>query len=194
MMYIMENEDYTLSASIWMRGVRADSRLTWYEWLHHAKFMPEASSKGISVSVSSGREYSSYFYPSLLCPSNSPPLYGFHKTCIALSYGHNTYISNHGAEPSYLHMVTKANRPSMVSEFADNWKFNSIPGNSGGGYTHGYGGSSVAYRVRAYAAHPGGRNTSYLDGHVDTQNVVYGYTTSNEREDVWQCTGAPVQK
>lgn len=193
-MYTMENEDYTISNSIWMLGVRPSAALFWYEWLHYSGYMPVAGTKGISVSVQTDKEYASTIYPTLLCPSNSPALYGYHWTCIAMSYGHNTRISNIGAQPAYLHMLAKANQPSMVSEFADNWKYGSIVGNTDGGYVHSFGDHAVSHRVRGYAAHGGGRNTSYLDGHVDTKNVVYGYTTADFQEDVWQCTGAPIAK
>ena len=195
-MYAMENEDYTLSARIWMRGVRPTSQLMWYEWLHYSGTMPEAATIGTATSLTSGSVYTSRIYPSFLCPSNSPPLYAYHWTCISLSYGHNMMIDNLGGQPQYLHMATKANTPSMVSEFADNWKHivTELADYATGGYVHQIGLRSPAYRVRAYAAHPGGRNTSYLDGHVDTLNVVYGYTVSNNYEDVWLCTGTPVAK
>ena len=194
--YSMENEDYTLSASIWMRGVRPTAALMWYEWLHYSGFMPETPTIGTATSPSSGTVYTSRIYPSLLCPANVPPLYAYHWTCISLSYGHNMMINNVSAEPQYLHMATKANSPSMVSEFADNWKHLVEVQNSysAGGYIHQIGTKLPSYRVRAYAAHPGGRNTSYLDGHVDTLNAVYGYTSSNYYEDVWLCSGTPVAK
>ena len=194
--YSMENEDYTLSARIWMRGVRDSAPLTWYEWLHYSDFMPEKPTIGTVTSLSSGNTYGSRIYPSLLCPSNVPSLYAYHWICISISYGHNTRIDNMGAQPSYLHSLTQAKTPSMVSEFADNWKYLVAVNNNydAGGYVYQIGVRPVSQRVRTYAAHPGGRNTSYLDGHVDTLNTVYGQTASNHYEDVWLCTGAPVAK
>jgi len=195
-MYSMENEDYVLSARIEMLGVRPNAPLQWYEWLHHSGSMPEAPTRGTATSLSSGTVYASQIYPSLLCPSNQPPLFGYHWTCISLSYGHNMMIDNLYSYPQYLHTLNQAKTPSIVSEFADNWKYLvSVNGSyTLGGYVHSFGGWPAFQRVRAYAAHPGGRNTSYLDGHVDTLNFVYGFRTSHDYEDVWRCTGQPVVK
>jgi prepilin-type N-terminal cleavage/methylation domain-containing protein/prepilin-type processing-associated H-X9-DG protein len=186
--YSEENAGYAFSNSM-HHPYRADGkRAMWYEFLHGESYLGDAPKIVITQHPTSGADTNTSVYSTLVCPSNAEPRRNWHWGAFLMSYGHNAYIAAHGGAPYYLRMVNETQWPSMTSLIADNWKYYINGGTSG--YSHSLGNYAGMGDVRANAAHSGGRNTVYLDGHVDTLNFLYGHTGTSHREDIWRAKNA----
>ncbi len=193
-MYQIDSKNYAFGFETWYHGYNdVHEPLTWLEWLYYTK------SYGAEYKVVKFGEYNYYMYEMSLCPS-APLLHEANWTWwhapVVSSYGYNVYISsaNRDIAPNvtYLRKLSAAPMPSIISTFADNWGYcettGELPTAPLGPYC---GRQKVAClfngeqgSVRGYAAHSNGRNTAYLDGHVDTVNAVRVYLHSGF-ENVW---------
>ena len=186
--YSEENADYAFTNKMY-HPYRADGKQAmWYEFLHGASYLNESPKIVITPHPTSGANTNTILYSTLVCPSNAEPRRNWHWGAFLMSYGQNAYINSFGGFPSYLRMVHETQWPSMTSVMADNWKYYVNGGTSG--YSHSLGNYAGMGDVRANAAHGGGRNTVYIDGHVDTLNFVYGHTSTSYREDIWRAGDA----
>ncbi len=187
-LYSEENADYAFSNKMY-HPYRADGKQAmWYEFLHGANYLNEAPKIVITQHPTSGANVNTTVYSTLLCPSNAEPRRNWHVAAFLMSYGQNAYINSFGAVPSYLRLVHDTQWPAMTSQIADNWRYYINGGTSG--YSHTLGNYSGMGDVRANAAHSGGRNTVYLDGHVDTLNYTMGHTSTSYKEDIWKAASA----
>ncbi|NLF60688.1 MAG: DUF1559 domain-containing protein [Lentisphaerae bacterium] len=194
--YEAENEDFIFPQELYHRSLGGGNRVRWYEWLYYARALNEGYQM---LPWMAGKTLLAPFYSSLNCPSHVPnELALYHNQPVFVSYGYNRYINNRpdgGLQPvtrppvgTNLGHLARANNPSSITTFADNWRY----------YYNGLI-SSILYNkelddpirasVRANAAHPGGRNNAYLDGHVSTVNKVTVFTSSG-RENVWDAEGS----
>jgi len=182
LLYSDENDDHVFSSRLYHRSVTTNANLYWPDWLYYSKFLPQTPK---AVPVSSTKN--GHMYDMLICPSNATPLSYWSYQPMFSSYGHNWFKQVTGTEPTYLRHLAKAFNPSSISSFADSWTYKAIEG--------AYPSSSYNQRlymlyesrfgaVGKYAAHPGGRNTCYLDGHVDTVNYILTYNGTSY-ENVW---------
>ena len=194
--YEADNEDFIFSQELYHPTLTGGNRAQWYEWIHYAQALNEGAKM---LPWTTGQTYLAPFYNSLNCPSHVPNATAvYHQRPVFISYGHNRYINNRpdGGKQSVvkppvgtnLGHLADAKSPSMISTFADNWRY----------YYNGLTTSVLMIKelddpklasVRSNAAHPGGRNNGYLDGHVSTVNAVTVFTSS-ARENVWNADGA----
>lgn len=195
--YAAENEDFIFPQEMYHDTLKGGARVRWYEWIYYARYLNEGF-KLLPWTAEATK--TAPWYESLNCPTHSPnDIALYHNQPVFCSYGYNRYINNRpdgGAQSvSYppangtnLAHLARANMPSMISTFADNWR----------GYINKAFTSTLTIKeldnpahasVRSNAAHPGGRNNAYLDGHVSTVNVVTVYTAS-ARENIWDAPGA----
>ena len=193
-MYQVDSKNYAFGFETWnAKYTSVHEPLTWLEWLHFE------NAYGVQYKKFMFNVYDRYMYEISMCPSAPTESLAnatyWHSPVIS-NYGYNVYISSANrstpANVTYLRKLSAATNPSIVSTFADNWGYCEITGllptQPVGPYC---GGPKVAclYRgnqgsVRGFAAHSNGRNTAYLDGHVDTVNAVRVYVHSGF-ENVW---------
>ena len=193
--YEADNEDFIFSQELYHASVTGGNRVRWYEWLHYSGTLNEGAKlvPWMPDSTTNGRWYSS-----LNCPSHMPnSKASWHQLPIFISYGHNMYVNNRPdgglqavSKPpvgTNLGHLAKANNPSTITTFADNWRylFNGLSTDVGIIKDLN---DPARSSVRANAAHPGGRNNAYVDGHVGTVNAVTVFTSSG-RENVWDADG-----
>ena len=140
------------------------------------KYLPEQYFRPVVPHPNTGAPTNAYKFHMLYCPSDTHDGFWWGNTPIHSSYGHNNYISHRPTQkpPTYLTMITGTKIPSQVTTFADTWAYPAKNGGFPGGYR-----DRLIYllelqfaNVRANSAHTGGRNSLYLDSHVETVNYV----------------------
>jgi len=188
-LYADENEDFLLGYRIYHANRPNRTPLFWYEWLQISGYMPEAAR------IARTEQYPNsnvYHVSMLICPSDTNgPKAAWHWRPIALSYGMNSYIDwvptgSHTGTISYLKHLAQANTPSSIVHMADHWVYylqNPTVSFLDVKYL-----SVSRASVRGRAAHAGGRNNLYLDGHVETRDKVTVVLSSGV-ENVWDATG-----
>lgn len=87
----------------------------------------------------------------------------------------NSYIDwvptgSHTGSISYLKHSAQAKNPSSIVHMADTWRY--FVDNPTATFFNVKSLGVSRANVRGWAAHAGGRNNLYLDGHVETQNKV----------------------
>jgi len=188
-LYADENEDFIHGYRTYHANRPAMKPLFWYEWLQISGAIPEAA-----------KTYKTEQYPTtnvyhvsmLICPSDTNgPKAAYHWRPIALSYGMNSYIDSATTATStgsisYLKHLSQAKTPSNIVHLADNWVYYLQNPTVAFLNLKALGVSTAS--VRSRAAHAGGRNTLYLDGHVETQNKVTVVIASGA-ENVWDASG-----
>ncbi|HPY90412.1 MAG TPA: prepilin-type N-terminal cleavage/methylation domain-containing protein [Lentisphaeria bacterium] len=192
-MYQVDSKNYAFGFETWYHGYNyVHEPLTWLEWLYFTK------AYGTEYKLVKFGSYNYYMYEIAMCPSApsvSKANWTYWHAPVTSNYGYNVYISsanrNQPANVTYLRKLSAAPTPSIISTFADNWGYCEtvdLPTAPWGPYC---GGQKVVclYRgnqgsVRGFAAHSNGRNTAYLDGHIDTVNAVRVYLHSGF-ENVW---------
>ena len=193
-LYQIDSEDYAFGFEMWSANYTyVHEPLNWLEWFNVEK------AYGVQPKMVMFDGYNRNMYSPSMCPS-APTLHkanaSYWHTPVITNYGYNVYISSTNrttpANVTYLRLITEAPSPAIVATFADNWgyceKTGLMPSTPVGPYCasqkvlHLYRGNQGS--VRACAAHSNGRNTAYLDGHVDTVNAVRVYVNSGF-ENVW---------
>ena len=194
-----EPEGFVFSASN-LYDFRKDNKTgNWLEWLYYNNALGGYKSKRTVFTAWTTSEADYKYCETVICPADPEPYANWNWTAMLLSYGYNGYISCRpgAAGPTggtALRNLSQAKIPSSIATFADNW-----------GYCHAMGRDSLTQRymisfggaissnnqpsVKAYAAHAGGRNTAYLDGHVDTVNRIL-VLSSSSCENVWDADNA----
>ena len=187
MLYSNENNDSVFSSQLRHPARANNANFNWPDWLYYSGFLPQTH-KTVPCTLSSGTTFNAYMYDMLICPSNATPQAWWAWEPMFSSYGHNWFKqATTGSEPEYLRHLARASNPSTIASFADNWGFQAVAGS----YPSGYGGFRLYMlyenqfgSVGKYAAHSGGRNVCYLDGHVDTVNYILTYN-GTKYENVW---------
>ncbi len=187
LLYSDENNDYVFSSRLYHPTITTNANLNWPDWLYFSNFLPQTPKIVTVYHPTSGNPTNGYMYDMLICPSNYAPQQWWSYRPMFSSYGHNWFKqATIGTEPTYLRHLAKAYNPSIIASFADCWTHKAIEG----AYPSGYGErlyllyESRFGAVGKYAAHSGGRNVCYLDGHVDTVNYVLTYNGTSY-ENVW---------
>ncbi|OQC17105.1 MAG: hypothetical protein BWX73_00415 [Lentisphaerae bacterium ADurb.Bin082] len=186
-LYSMESDDYAFSSRQYHASISGNVRLFWPDWVYFSKYFPEAPKNVTVYHPTSGNPTNGRMYDLLICPSDPEPKQYWSYQPMFASIGYNFYIDNTAtAKPDNLGHLAECSRPSIVTTFADTWSWRY----KNGPYPLYYGNrlyhlvETTYAAVRANAAHAGGRNNGYLDGHVDTVN--YALTVNNNsRENVW---------
>ncbi|MGI6354988.1 MAG: prepilin-type N-terminal cleavage/methylation domain-containing protein [Lentisphaeria bacterium] len=192
-MYQIDSKNYAFGYETWSRkysGVHEP--LVWLEWLHLE------NAYGVECKRVQFGAHVRNLYEVSMCPSAptvSDANWCYWHTPVVTNYGYNVYISsankNQPANVTYLRKLSAAPTPSIVSTFADNWGYCEAgltlgtpigPYCTAGKVVCLYRGNQGS--VRDFAAHSNGRNTAYLDGHIDTVNAVRVYLHSGF-ENVW---------
>ncbi len=188
-LYADENEDFIHSYRTYHANRPNKTPLFWYEWLQISGAIPEAP-----------KLYKTEQYPTtnvyhvsmLICPSDTNgPKAAYHWRPIALSYGMNSYIDSATTATAtgsitYLKHLAQAPTPSSIVYMADHWVY--YLQNPAATFLNVKALGVTTASVRDRAAHAGGRNTLYLDGHVETKNKVTVVIASSA-ENVWDATG-----
>ena len=186
-LYSMEYEDSVFSSRQYHPSVAGNVRLYWPDWLYYSKYLPETHRNVTVYHPTSGAPRDGYMYDMLICPADPAPQQYWSYQPMFASIGYNYYIDNTAtAKPDNLTHLADSSQPSIVTTFADTWSWRY----QNGPYPTGLGNrlyhlvETKYAAVRTNAAHSGGRNNGYLDGHVDTVN--YALTVnSNSKENVW---------
>ncbi len=175
LLYSDENNDSVFSSRLYHPALTNNANLNWPDWLYYSKFLPQTHKNVTVYHPTSGAARDGYMYDMLICPSNATPQQWWSYQPMFSSYGHNWFKqATIGTEPTYLRHLAKAFNPSIIASFADCWTYKAIEG----AYPSGFGDrlyllyESRFGAVGKYAAHSGGRNVCYLDGHVDTVNYI----------------------
>lgn len=163
-------------------AIRPDNNpLNWIEYLHFTNSLGDSPQKLPHPTITG---QTANFYSTYTCPMDPGPNVNWNWSPLGISYGMNNFIGHAAATPpggTKLAKLTQAKNPSEIVNFADNWYNNTA--------------NDIIYlkaakaSVRSKAAHQGGRNIAYLDGHVDMRNSVQVVTTSQE-ENLWDSKSA----
>jgi prepilin-type N-terminal cleavage/methylation domain-containing protein/prepilin-type processing-associated H-X9-DG protein len=194
-----EPEGYVFSVNNYYSFRKDGKAGNWLEWLYFNDALGGYKSKRTTFSVWTDREYDYKYCDTVICPADPEPFANWNWTALLLSYGYNAYIScRPGAKGptggTALRKLSQAQTPSNIATFADNWGYSNAMGRESTTQRYmltfgGVPGSNNRPSVRAYAAHAGGRNTAYLDCHVDTVNRILVHTASS-CENVWDAKDA----
>jgi prepilin-type N-terminal cleavage/methylation domain-containing protein/prepilin-type processing-associated H-X9-DG protein len=188
-LYADESEGYLLGYRIYHANRPNKTPLFWYEWLQISGYIPEAAKLARTEQYPNSNVY---HVSMLICPSDTNgPKASWHWRPIALSYGMNSYIDwvptgSHTGSISYLKHSAQAKNPSSIVHMADTWRY--FVDNPTASFLNVKSLGVSRANVRGWAAHAGGRNNLYLDGHVETQNKVTVVIASGA-ENVWDATG-----
>jgi len=179
-MYAMESEDFVFPNRLMHPSVAGKDDtyigVNWADWLVYSQYLPEPYFRPVVPHPNTGVPTNAYKFHMLYCPSDTHDGFWWGNTPIHSSYGHNHYISHRPTQkpPIYLTMITGTKIPSQVTTFADTWGYPAKNGDLPSGYR-----DRLIYllelqfaNVRANSAHSGGRNSLYLDSHVETVNYV----------------------
>ena len=194
-----EPEGYVFSRSNYYSFRKDNKAGNWLECLYFNNALCGYKSIRTVFTAWTTAESTYRYCDTVICPADPEPYANWNWSALLLSYGYNTYVTcQPGASGptggTVLRKLSQAKIPSSIATFADNW-----------GYCHAMGRESTTQRymisfgtapssnnqpsVRAYAAHAGGRNTAYLDCHVDTVNRILVHTASS-CENVWDADNA----
>lgn len=195
-----EPEGFIFSASN-LYSFRTDGKNgNWLEWLYYTNALGGYKHQRTVFTAWTTSTADYKYCDTVICPGDPEPYANWNWTALLLSYGYNAYINSApgASKPpgsgSVLRKMSQAKNPSEIPTFADNW-----------GFAHAQGRDHTAQRsmitfgktynsnyepsIKAYAAHSGGRNTAYIDCHVDTVNRVK-LVSASSCENVWDGTGA----
>ncbi|MDD4098925.1 MAG: prepilin-type N-terminal cleavage/methylation domain-containing protein [Lentisphaeria bacterium] len=194
-----EPEGYVFSANNKYDFRKDNKNGNWLEWLYYNNALGGYKSQRTVFSVWTASEADYKYCDTVICPADPEPYANWNWTAMLLSYGYNAYIScaPGAAGPSggsTLRKMSQAKTPSQIATFADNWGYPHAKGreDTAQRYMLTFGkatGSTYQPSTKSYAAHAGGRNTAYLDCHVDTVNRVLVLSAS-ACENVWDADNA----
>ena len=188
--YSIDFNGYVFPQALYVPVGNTMQSVLWYEYFHYQNQL-RLINKPVYTSyegVNGGSKAYYANYTLLLCPADISPLGCWQRQPFRLSYGHNEYINITNFKPPQGTALSKSSRhPSLSVTFGDTWKYYSATQTSGNsGLWKIFDQNKV--NVGQYAAHQGGRNTAFLDGHAETMNVVKLHVKSL-KENAWDFQG-----
>lgn len=138
------------------------------------------------------------------CPSNNRATGHYSTHRVLQSYAYNSYVGwynawgggsppyNRISDPSWYKKTSQRNAHIKDTQiFSEKWTMNDpdVPGVESVSYDNYLMKYTRGTAIGQYAAHPGGANSVFLDGHAETRNYINGYkSSSNKLVNVWMDT------
>jgi prepilin-type processing-associated H-X9-DG protein/prepilin-type N-terminal cleavage/methylation domain-containing protein len=201
MFWQMYNEDFKEIMPFSDKSLDGTNRFHFTRMMVERKvFYPGEPKKQFHPNLAGGKDAS--YYDQMICPgAPAPHMYANEGIGSLMDYGYNLYMNNVYSYTDNRILKTMSDSriktPSKISVMVDSWRKRVVEDGAVGVYQPLQMAKEGA-SIGKYAAHPGGANICFADGHASLHNFIYAYDSGNNiglvniwntnESNVYECT------